>query len=133
MQTHCVRTRRLPHEPGLAFSLCRLSLSLSLSLSNSLRRIRQFYVQGHEHAQLHKWWQDPMRELCDLWRQLHSLCKRRIQLLHAAADGGTNALAALSGCASLALTHLPLIFPYKYEKSLCGAGRTQAHPCLTAW
>ena len=95
MQTHCVRTRRLPHEPGLAFSLCRLSLSLSLS--NSLRRIRQFYVQGHEHAQLHKWWQDPMRELCDLWRQLHSLCKRRIQLLHAAADGGTNALAALSG------------------------------------
>ena len=65
--------------------------------ANSLRRIRQFYVQGHDHAQLHKWWQEPMRELCDLWRQLQLLSTRRIQLLHAAADGGTNALAALSG------------------------------------
>ena len=38
-----------------------------------------------------------MQELCDLWRQLHALSKQRILALHAAADGGTNALAALSG------------------------------------
>jgi hypothetical protein len=64
---------------------------------NALHRIRQFYVQGDDHAKLHKWWHEPMRELCELWRQLHSLCHQRILALHAAADGGTNALAALSG------------------------------------
>ena len=58
--------------------------------------IRQFYVQGESHARLHKWWMDgPMDELCDLWKQLQALVKRRIAELHAAADGGANALAAV--------------------------------------
>jgi hypothetical protein len=51
-------------------------------------RIRQFYVQGEDHAKLHKWWREPMQELCDLWRQLQALSKQRIAALHAAADGG---------------------------------------------
>eukprot|EP01047_Picozoa_sp_COSAG01_P039747 COSAG01_NODE_3302_length_6295_cov_3.185765_5_plen_132_part_00 len=45
--------------------------------------IRQFYVQGSKHRQLHCWWHQPMAKLCELWERLHQLCLRRVAALEA--------------------------------------------------
>jgi hypothetical protein len=43
--------------------------------------IRQFYVQGSKHRQLHRWWHQPMAKLCELRERLHQLCLRRVAAL----------------------------------------------------
>jgi mRNA N6-methyladenine demethylase len=31
--------------------------------------IRQFYIQGQRHYELHKWWHQPMQTLMELYKQ----------------------------------------------------------------
>jgi alpha-ketoglutarate-dependent dioxygenase FTO len=38
--------------------------------------IRQFFVQGERHRELHKWWHKPFEKLLELWAQLE--CRTRL-------------------------------------------------------
>lgn len=59
--------------------------------------VRQFYVQGRAHRELHRWWHKPMEQLCGLWRRLHGLFLRRVATVQAAAAGKGGAKAAAGG------------------------------------
>ena len=43
--------------------------------------IRQFYIQGRRHHDLHVWWHGPMTELIRLWTQLENQTCKCIQIL----------------------------------------------------
>jgi mRNA N6-methyladenine demethylase len=47
--------------------------------------IRQFYVQGKRHYELHTWWHQPMQELLELWSRLDARSSSAIQALEDAA------------------------------------------------
>ncbi len=49
--------------------------------------IRQWYVQGPLHHQLHTWWHAPMQVLLDLWQRLELRSQIVIQALRDAAVG----------------------------------------------
>ena len=47
--------------------------------------IRQFYIQGPLHFQLHPWWHGPMAALLELWGKLEQRTQIVIQALRDAA------------------------------------------------
>lgn len=47
--------------------------------------IRQFYIQGERHKQLHVWWAEPMQQLLEHWRLLAIRTKFALEALQAAA------------------------------------------------
>jgi alpha-ketoglutarate-dependent dioxygenase FTO len=46
--------------------------------------LRQFYVQGHRHRELHAWWAAPMQELLRLWGELQGRLVATLEVLRAA-------------------------------------------------
>ena len=48
--------------------------------------IRQFYIQGTEHHDLHTWWKSPMDELVEHWNKLEAVCEFQLNILRDASD-----------------------------------------------
>jgi hypothetical protein len=46
--------------------------------------LRQFYIQGHRHRELHAWWGAPMQELLRLWGELQGRLVATLEVLKAA-------------------------------------------------
>jgi len=56
---------------------------LLVSLEVEFEWIRQFYIQGQKHYDLHVWWHKPMHELLDLFVTIE---KRLVRIVTALAD-----------------------------------------------
>jgi len=54
--------------------------------------LRQFYIQGRKHYDLHTWWHAPLDELKQAWRQLERRTMQSIEDLECAAKGGAGVL-----------------------------------------
>ncbi|KAJ1427805.1 FTO catalytic domain-containing protein [Ochromonadaceae sp. CCMP2298] len=52
--------------------------------------VRQYYVQGEKHRQLHQWWVGPMAELERMWGEMGERLAGSVQLLYAAATMETD-------------------------------------------
>ena len=53
--------------------------------------IRQMYIQGELHHELHSWWHGPMKELLDLWAKLTERIEAHLCVLKDATGGIENA------------------------------------------
>ena len=59
------------------------SIAAEQNLLNDLEFewIRQFYIQGAKHKELHIWWHAPMDELINFWKQLECRLKKAVSIL----------------------------------------------------
>ena len=48
--------------------------------------VRQFFIQGQRHWDLHGWWHGPMGDLLDLWAKLEAATASALTMLQAAAQ-----------------------------------------------
>jgi alpha-ketoglutarate-dependent dioxygenase FTO len=64
--------------------------------------LRQFYIQGQKHFDIHAWWHEPMQELCSLWERLNAVVVKRMDdlisqaLTMGGADGAGPVLDAMT-------------------------------------
>ena len=64
---------------------------LSLQVEIEFEWLRQWYIQGKLHNSLHLYWQKPIQELCDAYRQLESSSNQVMTMLEEASESrGTN-------------------------------------------
>lgn len=52
--------------------------------------IRQYFIQGERHHDIHQWWREPMNELVDLWVKLEDRCKSSCDVLFEATGDFTD-------------------------------------------
>ena len=64
---------------------------LSLQVEIEFEWLRQWYIQGKLHNSLHLYWQKPIQELCDTYRQLEASSNEVMTMLEeASASSATN-------------------------------------------
>ncbi|CAM9521839.1 unnamed protein product, partial [Discosporangium mesarthrocarpum] len=71
--------------------------------------IRQFYIQGSAHYNLHSWWHQPLKDLLGLWSQLESRTHSVLATLRGAAEAslGNPSVRGESGQERTTLPPLP--------------------------